>query len=570
MEPSSALFPLFGSAGFLTTAEFLVRVSVDKLATAWKMQGVADLDTYVLTRAVDISVFLVLNALLVKTSDQEGLRLKLSTHVECMSLLGTTFKVQRLIAGCMAALKASSSVGKTFDILRATQANLVDGHRIFTELAGEEGMSRCLMDTSILQALVTQRKLAKGEQLTHVGSKARERMLRRTVKTRELHAVPGSRRPGCLNPACLTLEGVSENAMQTRLCSGCRSALSVSVSVMMAMAPEEQAEFVSRMRNSACIRQITKNITQEVDSAGDCKQAPANEFGDSFSQSGDRTMLHLFRQSAYDDTLSDSAKIEFVYGSFRYAIARVRRHLTCQKEGHMCHVPLARWEMIGHLLVEAAEESSALGLELVRVDSVVGTLLSSSGSQVGLDLVFLALHRREQLLIRDGHVHGHPDTDAHFQSFLRTTKTMRTLLINFGFFFPPRGSVRTAVKIHDTELSITRALLAHVQLLELIGPCQDSEEDMQAVKWWWCASGGTAHWKARVSELEGKTRMPLGGCHNPVCLSLEGVTEHMMATRPCGGCRRVRYCSRQCQVQDRAGHAGGCSSSPAHSGSSRG
>lgn len=65
-------------------------------------------------------------------------------------------------------------------------------------------------------------------------------------------------------------------------------------------------------------------------------------------------------------------------------------------------------------------------------------------------------------------------------------------------------------------------------------------------------------WKARIEEI---TSAPTScddflGCHNPRCMRLERLTESvvMVHSRLCSGCRKVRYCSRECQREDFAAH----------------
>lgn len=47
-------------------------------------------------------------------------------------------------------------------------------------------------------------------------------------------------------------------------------------------------------------------------------------------------------------------------------------------------------------------------------------------------------------------------------------------------------------------------------------------------------------------------------CNNPGCVNVDGVLEGTASFSKCAGCRMVRYCSRQCQVQHWKQHKAVC------------
>lgn len=64
--------------------------------------------------------------------------------------------------------------------------------------------------------------------------------------------------------------------------------------------------------------------------------------------------------------------------------------------------------------------------------------------------------------------------------------------------------------------------------------------------------------EAKISEL---AKVPCNlylGCHNPQCMTLHGGTEAAMKTLLCAGCRRVRFCSRECQGVSFTAHKVSC------------
>lgn len=48
------------------------------------------------------------------------------------------------------------------------------------------------------------------------------------------------------------------------------------------------------------------------------------------------------------------------------------------------------------------------------------------------------------------------------------------------------------------------------------------------------------------------------GCANAGCSNLSGLGERCVRTLWCGGCMRVRYCSKKCQREDNAWHRSAC------------
>lgn len=98
------------------------------------------------------------------------------------------------------------------------------------------------------------------------------------------------------------------------------------------------------------------------------------------------------------------------------------------------------------------------------------------------------------------------------------------------------------------ELFVNQALVAANGLLKLVG--------MPGAAGLSASSKG--RWEARIEELQLRARQDVRqqeatchvehfGCHHPRCRTLEGASEAMMKTRLCGRCRRVRYCSKDCQ-----------------------
>lgn len=98
------------------------------------------------------------------------------------------------------------------------------------------------------------------------------------------------------------------------------------------------------------------------------------------------------------------------------------------------------------------------------------------------------------------------------------------------------------------ELFVTQALVAAHGLLRLVG--LPGAAGLSASK--------KGRWEARIEQLQLQARQDLRqqeatdhvehfGCHHPRCRTLEGASEAMMRTSLCGRCRRVRYCSKDCQ-----------------------
>lgn len=101
------------------------------------------------------------------------------------------------------------------------------------------------------------------------------------------------------------------------------------------------------------------------------------------------------------------------------------------------------------------------------------------------------------------------------------------------------------------ELRIHHALVAAHYILSRVRPHTGLDLDPAIGR---IASRDLPKWVARIGALGACDR--LLGCHNPRCVNLESVTESSMVTRLCGGCRMVKYCSRQCQCEDHAAHPG--------------
>jgi len=84
-------------------------------------------------------------------------------------------------------------------------------------------------------------------------------------------------------------------------------------------------------------------------------------------------------------------------------------------------------------------------------------------------------------------------------------------------------------KVQAVLLPVMRALAAHVEV-------RDPEE-------------------SRLDEAEALKMRP---CANPLCINMRGCSEARLRVRRCGGCRAVRYCSRECQRSDFKRHQGDC------------
>lgn len=61
-------------------------------------------------------------------------------------------------------------------------------------------------------------------------------------------------------------------------------------------------------------------------------------------------------------------------------------------------------------------------------------------------------------------------------------------------------------------------------------------------------------WASRITELAQVSAHGFLGCHYPNCMTMLGSSENAMKTLLCSGCRRVRYCSSECQRADRTEH----------------
>lgn len=66
---------------------------------------------------------------------------------------------------------------------------------------------------------------------------------------------------------------------------------------------------------------------------------------------------------------------------------------------------------------------------------------------------------------------------------------------------------------------------------------------------------------AYMLRFPGRGRL-LSGCGSPWCSNLCGLLDHLLPRKLCAGCRRVRYCSVDCQRRDwvTGGHSGVCAS----------
>lgn len=61
-------------------------------------------------------------------------------------------------------------------------------------------------------------------------------------------------------------------------------------------------------------------------------------------------------------------------------------------------------------------------------------------------------------------------------------------------------------------------------------------------------------WASRITKLAQESAHGFLGCHNPNCMTMLASSENAMKTLLCSGCRRVRYCSSECQRADFAEH----------------
>jgi len=59
-------------------------------------------------------------------------------------------------------------------------------------------------------------------------------------------------------------------------------------------------------------------------------------------------------------------------------------------------------------------------------------------------------------------------------------------------------------------------------------------------------------------QLQTEQALATRVCANPACLVLRGCSEARMRSKKCPGCEVVRYCSRQCQLEDYRRHAAVC------------
>lgn len=144
------------------------------------------------------------------------------------------------------------------------------------------------------------------------------------------------------------------------------------------------------LQTTAGVRQIARTLLRFAETSS--AAAPPNEFGDSLSQSCDRTISRLYHRFVTHDSsanlISDGAKAlhtEFVHSVLRYGLVRVGNHLQRQRQrlgmqqgqGHVVHGPLIVWDILGDLMFHAIRMSDRLGLVTCR--SHLGVLLATPG-----------------------------------------------------------------------------------------------------------------------------------------------------------------------------------------------
>lgn len=145
------------------------------------------------------------------------------------------------------------------------------------------------------------------------------------------------------------------------------------------------------LHTTAGVRQIARMLLRFAETSS--AEAPPNEFGDSLSQSCDRTMSRLYHRFVAHDT--DSAlQTEFVHSVLRYGLVRISNHLNRQRlrprneqgQGHeMVPGPLIVWDILGDLMFHAVNTSERLGLVTGR--SHLGVLFATPGFLMMMEVI---------------------------------------------------------------------------------------------------------------------------------------------------------------------------------------
>lgn len=369
--------------------------------------------------------------------------------------------------------------------------------------------------------------------------------------------------------------------------------------------PERHAHVLSKDQTTHGVRATLSQILREMEVAPAWKH-------------GDRVMLQLVRLVADNKALSPEVKAEYVYGTLRYIHTRTRSLLLLLlTSGHdrrqeQSSSAVGHWQMLGDLANMAVEQGAGLGLFILHTH--MSNYIASTGFQISLEVMIRSGFGGAALDVKTVSLFTHlafrlklgmdntavairsmddsaEDTSPSVEnllSLLATIRKLQLLIISvqtalgmtaaIGTLMTDHGEwnastalhcpMLTLLQIHEIlpgrrvsprlVLQINRALLTQQEVLGRCRPCNDLRIIFQIPRLLQ-VSGGDKQWRENVAQLTPTVGRGVGhGCHNPSCVSLEGITDHAMKTRLCSGCRLARYCSRGCQGVDRVEHSKTC------------